>query len=353
MRNMIEVNKEAFSLLIEQFVQRESRPVEIGKRYIQSTDSEKEWIKTASNFDSLYITPDVRLVQFEFEEAKYFGVIGAILYADEFDDSILREIDLNAGIITLLISLGYLKLDKKANFLEFYNSILFQHKDKNYKGHEYEDLLPFLEQIYLFNSPEFSVVKTSSISRIACYIFAKNPSQLILDFDNHVTNFISELSLVGSDNISYKILLGCLFSTTYKHSFLELYRLIERLFPINYLKEFHVKADSKLSFLDFSSELENITSWRPKEDDAIEKIFENAKTTTRKYFEDFHLSSAELKGFKDSKYFYQLRNSIVHFRANHLELELTREQWNLLFIATLYLLDEQYSLHDDILKDKS
>lgn len=347
---MIEVNKMAFANLIEQFVKKESLAVENAIRYFKTNEEEREWIKIANKIDILFITPNVRIVQLEFGGTNYFAIIGASLDSTVFDDSVIEEIDLNAGIITLLISLGYINLDKKANYLEFYDNILFQHNDKSYKGHDYNDFIPFLEQVYLFKTPEYSIVKTNMISRIACYIFSKNSSQLVLDFDNDVTDIISELSLVGSDNISYKILLSCLFSTTYKHAFLELYRLIERLFPINYLKEFHTISETKLSFLKFSAELENITSWRPKEDDAIEKIFENTKPSVRKYFEDFHNSSNELRALKDSKYFYTLRNSIVHFRANHLDLELNRGQWNLFLIATLFLLDEQYSIHNEILK---
>jgi hypothetical protein len=207
-----------------------------------------------------------------------------------------------------------------------------------------------LENIHLFEVPEYSIVKSNWTSRIACYIYSNNSSQLILDFDKNVTEFISELSLIGSDNISYKIVLGCLFSNTYKHAFLELYRLVERLFPISYLMDFYNIAATKLNFLDFVSHLENITKWRPREDEAIEKIFSNSKPNTRHYFQTFHNSLSSIKDQNDYTFFYDLRNSIVHFRANHMELELTRCQWNLLLTATLFLVDEQYSVYTDILK---
>lgn len=347
---MIEVNKAAFSNLTEQLIQMKPLVVETAKRYIATNDNEKLWIKNAEILDILHVTPNVRLVEIELEDVKYFAVIGATLDSSSFDNSVMEEIELNAGFLTLLVSLGSLKLDKKANHLEFYNDILFQHKDINYKGHDFNDLLPFLEQVHLFSAPQYSAIRQNKISRMACYVFAKNSTQLVLDFDENVTDIISELAIVGSENISYKIMLGCLFSTTYKHAFLELYRIIERLFPINYLKEFHSISGTNLTFLKFTSELEKITSWKPKEDEAIEKIFESTKPTTKKYFEDFHNSSAELQSLKDSKFFYNLRNSIVHFRANHLDLHLTTKQWNLLLTATLFLLDEQYSLHDEILK---
>lgn len=236
---MISVNKKAFSLIIEQFIQQNKNNVEEGVRYIATNEEEKEWIKSAEINDFVYITPTIRIIQLQFKGKLYFAAVGSQLDTTTIDISVLNEIDLNAGVISILLSEGLIMLDKKSNNLEFYDKILFQHQENGYKGHNFADLIAYLEVIYLFEVPEYSIVNSDWTSRISCYIYSKNPSQLILDFDDKVTEFISELSLVGSDNISYKILLSCLFSNSYKHAFLELYRLVERLFPISYLKEFH------------------------------------------------------------------------------------------------------------------
>ncbi len=308
MRNMIDVNKKAFSLLIEQFLQLNRKDVEEGKRYISTNDEEKEWIKSAKINNFVNITPTLRIIQIQFEGKLYFAAIGSQLDTTSLDVSVLKELELNAGVISLLLSEGLIKLDKKSNNLEFYDNILFQHQENGYEGHDYTDLIAYLENIHLFEVPEYSIVKSGWTSRVACYIYSKNASQLILDFDENVTELISELSLVGSDNIYYKIILSCLFSNTYNHAFLELYRLIERLFPISYLREFHNVTESKLKFLDFVTKLENITKWHPREDEAIEKIFINSKATTRNYFKAFHDSSTVLQNQKDYTFFYSLRN---------------------------------------------
>ncbi len=244
------------------------------------------------------------------------------------------------------------KIHKRSNHLEFYDKILFQHKDPAYKGHDYEELLPFVDPCIILKLTDNFLIKHNILSRIACYIFSLNSSELILDFDSDVTEFISELSLVGSDSIFYKLILNCLFSTSYNHAFLELYRLVERLFPITYLQEFHTKSNSQLSFLEFTSELEKVTSWRPKEEEAVEKIFDSSKQLTTQYFQDFHDTSPEFKDQNHFNFFYQLRNSIVHFRASHSEISLEPKQWNLLFLATLVLIDEHYSIYNNILQEK-
>lgn len=346
---MIDANKSAFSQLIEQLTKHSAIRVPDGKRYISTTQEEKDWIKNGDIKDVLPITPDVRLIKIKFQGVFYIALVGSSIDNSNLDSSIIQEVELNAGITTILIADNHLKLKKQTKYLEFYDNILFQHLDKKYTGNDYKEILEYLEPIQLYYLPEDSIINTHILNRTASYIFAKNPSELILDFSHNVTNLISELAIMGSDHIYYKSILNCLFATTYKHAFLELYRLVERLFPISYLKEFHFRSFSSLRFLDFVGELENVTSWRPKEDDAVEKIFSELKTSTISYFNNFHNSSIELRDKNPSKFFYGLRNSIVHFRANHTEHELSTTQWNLLILATLYLLDEQYSVNSKVL----
>lgn len=347
---MIDVNKAAFLNLIEECSKYIDIQILEGKRFIKSDEEEKEWIKNAKISEQLVLTPDIRLVQITYEENIYVIIVGATFRdLSSIDDLVIEEIDNNAGILTLLLAERYLKIYKRANHLEFYDNILFQDKDKDYKGHDFEELLNYLEPIKVFKLTRNSVIKSNILSRTACYFFSVNKEELILDFQPDVTHLIMELSLLGSESISYKLIINCLFSTTYRHAFLELYRLIERLFPINYLKEFHAKSNTKLDFLDFASELENVTNWRPKESDAVEKLFDNSKLNTRKYFEDFQNSSDKFKGEKIATFFYRLRNSIVHFRANHEEIQLNSIEWNMLLLATLYLIDDHYSINHNIL----
>jgi hypothetical protein len=99
----------------------------------------------------------------------------------------------------------------------------------------------------------------------------------------------------------------------------------------------------------FTSSLEGLTGWRPKEDEAVEKMFSKNTPSTKAQFNNFISTLSVAPPPNDYKYFYNLRNSIVHFRANHQEFILSNQQWNLLILATLSLLDEQYSMNNEIL----
>lgn len=347
---MIDANAKAFENLINQLLSHENFEVEAGRRYIRTNDEEKNWLKYAQIEDVLNINSNLRCVLIKLDNVLYGITVGLKLDYSDVDESIIKEIDVNSGLVTLLVSEELLLLDKKADFLRFYDTILFQHKDADYKGHNFEDILDFTEQLSVFEFPKLSPIKDDYLNRVSCFIFCKNSTQLVLEFDENVLSTIGQLGLIGSDDISYRILLDCLFSNTYKHAFLEAYRLIERLFPINYISEFHKAAKPQMSFMEFTAALENFTGWKPKEEDAVSKIFDSRKDKTKAHFDDFVASFTSFDMSVD-KYFYKLRNSIVHFRANHEEVNLSKNQWNLLLLSTLNLLDDQYSYYGQIVRN--
>lgn len=346
---MTDSNKAAFENLIDQ-LKEENIILSSAKRYIATNDDEKNWLQKAKIVNSINILPNVRALLLEFESEFFFILIGVNVQSTNIDNLILEDYPINAGLITLLLSERLIMLNTSINFSEFSNDIMFQYKDVSYKGNDYEELLRFLDSVQIFKLPENSILNNEDICRILLYVYSNNPKLLILKFQPTVLNTISEISLAGSDQISFDVMFLSLLSTNFKHVFLELYRLVERLFPINYLKDFHIKVDTRLSFLEFTSELENITSWRPREEDAIEKIFSTSSNSIKFFYKDFFDSSASLQMQSDYKYFYKLRNSIVHFRSNHEEFELNDIQWNLIINATLYLIDEQYSLYSKTLR---
>lgn len=348
---MIDANKLAFKNLSEQLKEYANITSQSGRRYISTNTVEKAWLINSVISQNIKLLPSVTAVMIEFEDSKYIVLIGLGVPQQNLDTAIIEDLDLNAGLVTLLVTENLVNLNPTINFLEFDNEIMYQHIDTAYSGHNFIDLIPFLEPIQFYKLTENSLLSNEDLDRVLLYIYSNNSNNLILKFSDSVLRTISEISLVSSKHISYGLILYSLISTNYKHAFLELYRLIERLFPVNYLKDFYSKVMTDLHFIEFAAELENITTWRPREDEAIEKIFCLSNESTKESFKAFFESSVTLKAQTDHKYFYKLRNSIVHFRANHEEFELTNDQWNLLILATLYLIDQQYTINNNILSN--
>jgi hypothetical protein len=349
MRN---ANSTAFEFLINQLTFNSNLNVKKGIRYIETNDLEKEWLKELKIGSIFQPLPDVKGINISFKDENYLAIINVNTTNSNLDAEVISEESINAGILTVLISEKLIDLDSKTELLDFYNEIMFQHIDKDYKGHDFNDLVRYLKPINFYHIPENSVLNKQGLKRSLCYLYSKNPDRLINKFNTEILATYSELSLMGSNNISFALVLSSLLSTSFKHTFLELYRLVERIFPISYLKDFHEVTKSELSFMEFSSKLENITSWRPKEDEALTKIFDLTNDSTKLYFEAFFNTSQELQGQEQPKFFYKLRNSIVHFRTAHNNIELNDNQWNMLINATLYLLDEHYSRNHRFLKLK-
>jgi len=352
MRNMKDANSSAFEFLIDQLTENSKFTVKKGTRYIKTEDFEKKWLKELKIPSVFQPLPDVKGIEIEFEEKKFLVLINANASNRSLDKDVISEESLNAGILTVLLSEKLVELDTKIEFLDFFNEIMFQHLDPDYDGHDFNDLVRYVQPINFYSLPENSVLNSQGLKRILSYLYAQNPDRLINKFDKNVLSTYAELSLIGSNNISFELVLSSLLSTSFKHTFLELYRLVERIFPVSYLKEFHEVSKSNLSFIEFSSNLENITSWRPKEDEALNKIFESTEASTKLYFDSFFNSLSEFQAQQQYKFFYKLRNSIVHFRTTHDSIDLTDSQWNKLIHATLYLLDEHYSKYHKILEIK-
>lgn len=352
MRNMKDANTAAFEFLIDQLIENSNLNVKKGIRYIKTDELEKKWLKELEIQSVFQPLPDVKGIEIKFEEKKFLVLINANASNRNLDKDVIQEDSLNAGILTVLLSKKLVPLDSNIDFLEFYNEIMFQHLDSDYKGHDFNDFVRYIQPINFYSLPDNSVLNNQGLKRTLSYIYAKNPDRLINNFDNIVLSTYAELSLIGSNNISFGLVLSSLLSTSFKHTFLELYRLVERIFPVSYLKDFHEVSKSNLSFIEFSSNLESITSWRPKEDEALSKIFETTASSTKLYFDTFFDSSTEFQTQVRYKFFYKLRNSIVHFRTSHDNIDLTDDQWNKLIHATLYLLDEHYSKYHKILEIK-
>jgi hypothetical protein len=349
---MKDANIAAFEFLIDQLTENSSLTVKNGARYIKTDSDEKKWLKELKIKSVFQPLPDVKAIQIDFEDKKYLALINANASNHSLDKDVIQENSLNAGLLTVLLSEKLVELDLKIEFLDFYNEVMFQHLDPDYKGHDFNDLIRYIQPINFYSLPENSVLESQGLKRILSYVYSKNPDRLINNFEDSVLSTFAELSLMGSNNISFGLVLSSLLSNSFKHTFLELYRLVERIFPVSYLKDFHEVSKSNLSFIEFSSNLESITSWRPKEDEALNKIFELTEASTKRYFDTFFNSSNEFKSQAQYKFFYKLRNSIVHFRTAHDSINLTDSQWNKLIHATLYLLDEHYSKYHKILEIK-
>ncbi len=231
---MGEANGKAFSNLIDQFIEISDITISSGIRFIKTDTDSKEWLKGVVFQDLYNILPNARAITLKLNSEEYIAVVGLSINNYDINTDILESIDINSGLITFLLSENYIKLSSSIDYLAFYNEILFLSRavEPEYSGHDLEDIISYLEPIQLYRIPSTSILYKNQTARVLCYIFSRDRKQLILNFSDELLDFISELTMVGSNAISFNLILNSLLSTNFKHSFLEVYRLVERLYPI-------------------------------------------------------------------------------------------------------------------------
>lgn len=349
MRNMRTTNSEAFKLLIQDYEGRVDKTASTGIRYIKTNDSEKEWLQKLKIGDTQLLTQKITACVIDYNGEVYFALIGASIDT-HVDPSLLLEVELNAGIITVLLSVGLLNINSSINLLEFEENILSQHEADDYSGHSYDELLPFLQPVMLYKIPPKSVFEWDcNIYRISTYIFSTETAELSL---NYKTNTLNQFVLIASEGVQavpYENIFNSMISVNWKYSFLELYRSIERLFPITDLQEFYKQSNISMPFLDFAAKIEDVLNWKPKEDDAIKKIFDNCREDLKIEIKAWAVKVSGNKDTEPSKYIYKLRNSIVHFRAKHENIDCQPDDWDELVCVLLKHIDFYYTEYENII----
>lgn len=343
-RNMIEANKKIFSVLKEFVKQSDvSSPCPVdAARYIKTDETEKKWLKELV-IKKTYALPALCFATFTFEDTDYFAAIGWENSA-EFE-AILEPVDMNGGIFTALISEMKIAVKRDANPYEIFDEILYFYKEssENYAGHDFTGIIKFFEPVLLYRLNEDSPHNSENLFNLIGYFLCRNYNKLPLNFSSQTILEFEKAFVEGPLSLPYENLLHSLTSVQWKYSFLDGYRCLERLFPLLKLDELHQKLSISVSLTDFASEIEKIIDWKPKEDISLEKIINDSPTDSVELLRDVKQSlDGDREGKKLGYRFYQIRNSIVHFRPSTELFSIDDENWNKLIGATLKIIRHWY-----------
>lgn len=352
-RNMIEANKYIFRVL-DNFIQSSEANLSIAienKRCIETNDIEKKWLKNLQIIEIQPILSNFKIASFNFESKKYFVTVG--WYNRDFSDEIIELIETNAGIFTAIISELKVPIIHQTNPYEIVEEIFYP-SDETIIKYNYSLIAKFFEPISIYQIIEESpspFINEGDINliRLSGFYILKNRQLICLKFFPLTLSKFEKIFVEGAKNLPYENLLFSLVSISWRHSFLDIYRCIERLFCISFLEEFHKNLKIELSLLKLSSDLENYLNWKPKENEALSKIINNSP-------QDAINLLKEIKLFIDGKeencsdIIYKLRNSIVHFRPATEEIKLDEANWDKLIYSCLLVIDHWYSKYDEQLK---
>lgn len=347
-RNMIDANINIFKVLAD-FVQSREIGVPISeknKRFIETSDSDKEWLKKIKILIKQPILPNFKTATFEFDSNKYFVAMG--WHTQEISEEVIQFLEPNAGIVTALLYELKIPVNQNASPYDIVNEIFYESDHQSIK-YNFSLVAKFFEPISIYqiqdNSP-FVNQDNMDIIRLSGFYALKNRQLISLDFSELTLTRFEKLFIEGSQNIPYENLLLSLVSVYWKYAFLDVYRCIERLFCISALEDFHKNLKLGDSLLKFSADIENYIGWRPKENEALNKLIENSPEKAIQLFQEVKIF---IDGQKEGKYgelMYRVRNSIVHFRPANEEIKLDDENWDKLINSSLLIIDYWYNKYD-------
>ena len=323
-------------------------------RYINTNAQEKEYLKKIKIIDERLIVTRVKTALFEFNDEKYFAAIG-FQNQEEIDTiEAIEFIDMNAGILTALLYELEVPLIQRTSYLEIVNEIFYEQSDDE-DGIDFNCVSKFFEPLCIYkiheNSP-FIEQGSVNLTRLSGFYILKNAQLISLGFLPSTLEKFEKIFCEGSEAIPYDNLLLSLVSISWRHSFLDIYRCIERLFCVPALEDFHIKLQIKNSLLQFSADIEEHIDWRPKEKESLNKLF---KQSPKEVIDSLKEIKSIVDGTEEGKYgelIYKIRNSIVHFRpANQNILSSLKDRhWDIIINSSLSIVEYLYGKYNLQLK---
>jgi hypothetical protein len=349
-RSMIEANQYVFSQLIK-WAGLSGRALEhLNKpRWIRTNPEEKQWLQHLEVKKTEQLTAKLKMSLVTFEERSFFVVIG---YSGAVQmDYVLKPIEMNAGLFTALAKELKIPIGQLTNPLEIIESTLAQFDGvENYSGHDFESVQMLFDPVLVYEIERDSPIPPEQMARLTCFWLLQSKERIILPFSTDTLEVMENLLASGMRSLPSEIFLRSLQCAHWQHAFLEVYRCIERLFSFQIVDELHKQLSISISLLDFAAKIEDITGWRPREQDAIAKLFDGVPERAKVLLEGVR---GEVGGNIEEKipgWVYDLRNSVVHFRPATRQFSLTDEQWDRIVRGTILLIEKLYWKYDDLLQ---
>ena len=321
----------------------EGFPVDLHSRWIKRHSIDDAELMAKADVESIKLSLIDSAAIIRFDERHYFGVAG--LEEPQTLPSGLKQIDITPGLFaSFVVEVG---LDASATAAEIRDIVEgFSSVDNDYQGHDLSDVANLFPKI-LFYEVNQSYVYARTIERILGSYISRGYSGGPLSFKSDTLIEIATFFENGSDWIPFSLPLRGMFSFSWDGLFLDLYRCIEQLYAVPRITRLTEKWATSESIINLAKLLEDVLSWRPKEDESLELLFRDLDVELCKDIRDgFQFvtvkESSSNPSIVASKRMYALRNSCVHFRPTTQNKKITDPQWNRIISLMLKIIGDLY-----------
>jgi len=326
------------------------------KEWLTKISSSKSFIQTEFSESTIKLKDVFSITYFYYSDEKYIlisGVDSLDLSPDGFE-----ILDNNAGIFTLFLSLDIISLiDVDTNIGYIYDQFLFHDEkdtDEDIRYIRRDDLERYHSNYHVFKINDDSRFINLNLYQMAAYVSLCLRHKLYEKYTCDITNDLESLILQADTRINFLNFAKAIYIVDEPYIlFMELYRMLERLYAIPTIKILQGKLSLAGScFWSVCKELESATGWRKNEKEGLlslldvlnsEQLADMCSILKTSKSSDFSLDNANLKKlnldnyiataeqdtnrvsmlereYKSamisvlSNYIYQVRNSYVHYR---------------------------------------
>lgn len=317
-------------------------------------DQHPRWLARKSDEDSqLMADADLQflplglkafIVSIKFGVDSYYCFCG-LPVSEELPHGLL-EAEVTPGLFACVINVAEVPSNATASQARDILEDQYRGRD-NYNGHELaevEALFPVLR--FSKVSESFEAPYLDSLERVAgAYVAAGYPGHP-LEINKELRSSLISLFEGANDTVPFHLPLQGILSYTWPALFLDLYRCLEQLYSAPRLIELVSKVSHKGPLADLAFILEDVLTWRPKEEEALGGVLDRTSDSTKLLILDaFTPGVKELpdkSAEKCAKHIYRLRNSHVHFRPAMKAEHKTSGQWNDIVFAMCEAVYEAY-----------
>jgi hypothetical protein len=186
-------------------------------------------------------------------------------------------------------------------------------------------------------------IHKEELNQITGIVLTESESSCLLPYSTEVLQEFKNTFGRGNKYIPFENIVASYVASDFKFAYLDLYRCIEGLQPLYFLKDFYDKFTLKgKSVQDFYIDFYETTKLEPKLEDSLKKLLASI---------DINYLYADKPNGSASSYLYKLRNQIVHLRpkqSNDL-VPKSIDIWNFLMLDMLIIIQNLYTANEDLL----
>lgn len=313
---------------------------------IYGDDTSQDWLKHLKIDNKIRLFPNFYSSWITYRHEHYLVLVNHkfLSHIPHF----LQEENINAGAWVAIIDELELPLIGDTDILQEILESDWEINPQGFKQVQFDTVVSHYSLKDCF--PHISLYKIidrftqkEELNQITGIVLTESRNYCLLPYSSQVLQEFKNTFEKGSKYIPFENILASYVASDFKFAYLDLYRCIEGLQPLYFLKDFYVKlALNNKSIQDFYIDFYETTKLEPKLEDSLKKLLESI---------DINYQYADKQNYNPDKYLYRLRNQIVHLRPQQTNdlIPKSIDEWNLLILDILQIIQKLYKSNQNLL----